>query len=155
MSSQMIKTTLGLPVHKRTVLRVLANDKNVKYAKYKKQQMFTKEHIQKRREWAREMQTKNEEWFQIVFSDEKKVNLDGPDGFRYYWHDLRKEPKYLSKRVQGGGNVMVWGAFSSLGNNNLALIKSNGLSELPRCVGNAPQTTFEPISRQQSDFSAK
>ena len=117
--------------------------------------MFTKEHIQKRREWAREMQTKNEEWFQIVSSDEKKVNLDGPDGFRYYWHDLRKEPKYLSKRVQGGGNVMVWGAFSSLGNNNLALIKSNGLSELPRCVGNAPQTTFEPISRQQSDFSAK
>ncbi|KAJ3644101.1 hypothetical protein Zmor_026774 [Zophobas morio] len=50
MSSQMIKTTLGLPVHKRTVLRVLANDKNVKYAKYKKQPMLTKEHIQKRRE---------------------------------------------------------------------------------------------------------
>ena len=50
------------------------------------------------------------------FSDEKKFNLDGPDGFRYYWHDLRKEPK--SKRVQGGGNVMAWDAFSSLGNTN-------------------------------------
>ncbi|KAJ3666559.1 hypothetical protein Zmor_001997 [Zophobas morio] len=37
MSSQEIKTTLGLPVHKRPVLRVLVNDKNVKYAKYKKQ----------------------------------------------------------------------------------------------------------------------
>ncbi|KAJ3648775.1 hypothetical protein Zmor_020551 [Zophobas morio] len=63
MSSQGIKTTLGLPVHKRTVLRVLANDKNVKYAKYKKQPILTKEHIQKRRDWAREMQMKNEEWF--------------------------------------------------------------------------------------------
>ena len=31
MSSLRIKTTLGLPVHKRTVLRILSNDKNVKY----------------------------------------------------------------------------------------------------------------------------
>ena len=35
--------------------------------------------------------------------------VDGPDGFDYYWHDLRKEKLIFSKRQQGGGGVMIWG----------------------------------------------
>lgn len=58
--------------------------------------------------------------FQVIFSDEKKFNLDGPDGFNGYWRDLRKEPQYFSKRNFGGGSLMVWGAFSSKGRLNLA-----------------------------------
>ena len=48
----------------------------------------------------------------MVFSDEKRFNLDGPDGFSTYWHDLRKEEVVLSRRQNGGGGIMVWGAFS-------------------------------------------
>jgi len=60
----------------------------------------------------------------VIFSDEKKFNLDGPDGFNGYWRDLRKEPKYFSKRNFGGGSVMVWGAFSSFGKLDLQFIST-------------------------------
>ncbi|CAD6195222.1 unnamed protein product [Caenorhabditis auriculariae] len=59
------------------------------------------------------------EWNEIIFSDEKKYNLDGPDGYAHYWRDLRKDPMYFSKRNFGGGSLMVWAAFC--GNGTVAL----------------------------------
>jgi hypothetical protein len=67
--------------------------------------------------------------FQIIFSDEKKFNLDGPDGFNGYWRDLRKEPQYFSKRNFGGGSLMVWGAFCSHGKLSLAFPSTKMNSE--------------------------
>ncbi|ETN79592.1 hypothetical protein NECAME_09732 [Necator americanus] len=43
----------------------------------------------------------------VVFSDEKKFNLDGSDGSRHYWHDLRRNPICCSRRNFGGRSVMV------------------------------------------------
>ncbi len=51
------------------------------------------------------------DWCRAVFSNEKKFNLDGPDGYAYYWHDLRKEERIFSKRCFGGGSLMVLGNF--------------------------------------------
>ncbi|KAK6757076.1 hypothetical protein RB195_015105 [Necator americanus] len=45
----------------------------------------------------------------VVFSDEKKFNLDGSDGSRHYWHDLRRNPICCSRRNFGGRSVMVQG----------------------------------------------
>lgn len=56
----------------------------------------------------------------MIWSDEKKFKLDGPDGYRYYWHDIRKEKQYLSRRSYGGGGVMVWAGFCSRGELELA-----------------------------------
>ncbi|CAK9796279.1 Transposable element Tc3 transposase [Anthophora plagiata] len=59
-------------------------------------------------------------WRNTIFSDEKKFNLDGPDGYNSYWRDLRKEPRYFAKRNFGGGSLMVWGAFHTNGMLKLA-----------------------------------
>ncbi|KAH9135181.1 hypothetical protein AeRB84_019305 [Aphanomyces euteiches] len=62
-------------------------------------------------------------WQRVVFSDEKKFNLDGPDGCQYYWYDLRREPETYSKRVVGGGSVMVWAAVCAKGKSSLAILR--------------------------------
>ncbi|CAD6191794.1 unnamed protein product [Caenorhabditis auriculariae] len=59
------------------------------------------------------------DWNKIIFRDEKKFNLDEPDGYAHYWRDLRKDPMYFSKRNFGGGSLMVWAAFC--GNGTVAL----------------------------------
>ena len=48
--------------------------------------------------WARQHMAWKAEWKQVLFSDEKKFDLDRQDGVAYYWHDLRKEEKIFSKR---------------------------------------------------------
>ena len=50
----------------------------------------------------------------VIFSDEKKFNLDGPDGLAYYWHDIRREKQFFEKRQQGSESDMIWGAISNL-----------------------------------------
>uniref|UniRef100_A0A1I7WQC2 Transposable element Tc1 transposase n=1 Tax=Heterorhabditis bacteriophora TaxID=37862 RepID=A0A1I7WQC2_HETBA len=63
-------------------------------------------------------------WTSVIFSDEKKFNLDVPDGCHSYWRDLRKEPRHFSIRNFGGGSVMVWSAFSAMGLVDLAFVST-------------------------------
>ena len=65
----------------------------------------------------------------VIWSDEKKWNLDGPDSLNSYWHDLRKEPKFFSRRNFGGGTLMSWAAFSTYGKLQIAFPSSRMNSE--------------------------
>ncbi|GMF44611.1 unnamed protein product [Phytophthora fragariaefolia] len=62
-------------------------------------------------------------WRRVVFSDEKKFKLDGPDGYRYYWHDVRQDPDLFSRRVSGGGSVMIWAVISWHGKTKLVVLE--------------------------------
>ncbi|GMF27635.1 unnamed protein product [Phytophthora lilii] len=68
-------------------------------------------------------------WETIVFSDEKKWNLDGPDGFQNYWRDIRRPPRQTKRRQAGGGSVTVSAGFSAAGKTKLAVLQGKQNSD--------------------------
>jgi len=111
-SSSKIKSELNLPVSSRTIRRTLAASPHLDYRKMKRKPKVTPLHAEERRAFAHVHHTWTDKWHRVIFSDEKRFNLDGPDGWSYYWHDLRKDELVFSKRQQGGGSVMIWFGFS-------------------------------------------
>ncbi|GBM67645.1 Transposable element Tc3 transposase [Araneus ventricosus] len=81
---------------------------------------LSKLHISKKLKWARNPY--GDKWMVVLFSDDKKWNLDGPDGNIKFWHDLRKEPRSFFSRQSGGVSVMVWAAFGFNGQVGLAFL---------------------------------
>jgi len=121
-SCSQIKSEMNLTIHPRTVLNIIHRFPHLHYMKMKKKPPLKCKHIEARLNWAHEVIAKRVDWNMVTFSDEKKFNLDGPDGNAYYWHDIRKEKRLFSKRHSGGGSVMVWAAFSAYGKTDICFI---------------------------------
>ena len=90
-SYKQLKDKLDLDVHVRTISTYLNSSGQLKYEMRKRAPVLKSHHKEKRFLWAKEMVNYNERWERLIFSDEKKFNLDGPDCYKYYWHDFRKE----------------------------------------------------------------
>lgn len=125
-SARQLRDLLDLPVSVRRVQQLLLNSANLKYKKMKSAPLMTEKHKDDRYKWACEhVSWTIQEWRQVVFSDEKRFCLDGPDGFAFYWQDLRQEPRIFSKRQQGGQAIMVWAAMTYNGLSNMCLTSDN------------------------------
>ncbi|GBM45385.1 Transposable element Tc3 transposase [Araneus ventricosus] len=101
---------------------------------------LSKLHISKRLQWARNDISYDDKWIAVLFSDERKWNLDGPDGNIKYWHDLRKEPGSFFSRQSGGGSVKVWAAFGF--NDKVGLAFLDGRQNSPKYIETLENNLF-------------
>ena len=53
-------------------------------------------------------------------TNEKNFNLDRPNGWAYYWRDIRKKERIFLKRNFGGDLLMIWGGVFALDTLDLA-----------------------------------
>ena len=78
------------PYSTRAIRRNINNEK-IKHKKKIHRPRLTMKHKEKRLEYARQNQTMSgKDWRKVVFSNEKKFNLDGSDGFQKYWDAKKK-----------------------------------------------------------------
>lgn len=115
MSASNIKDETGIKIGVRQIQNIIKECPDLVYAKKKKAPNLTAKHIKDREKWAFKHIQQSTNWQKVIFSDEKKFTLDGPDQWSYYWHDLCKDPELFKTRQSGGGGILVWGAFSSKG----------------------------------------
>ncbi|KAG0927472.1 hypothetical protein G6F30_012703 [Rhizopus arrhizus] len=58
----------------------------MRFGRKKRQPLSTNNHRKQRLAWAKKYQNWSiQQWHQVVFSDETKINIWGSDGCRYYW----------------------------------------------------------------------
>ncbi|GMF64663.1 unnamed protein product [Phytophthora lilii] len=111
-SAAQLKTDLNFTVLERTIQRILAKVNWLVYTRMVSTLPLTPKDMKVHKVWASNMLVRKDAgsvWDSIIFSDEKKWNLDGPDGFQHYWRDLRQAPRHTKRRQAGSGSsLMVW-----------------------------------------------
>jgi transposase len=115
---QQLETNASLTTIRRAIKSLGCN-----HRKMVKQPRLTPRHCTSRLDFCRVVMNMN--WSTVLFSDEKKWNIDGPDGYNYYWHDLRKEKRIYSKNLSGRNGIMVWGCVSQYGKSALGFFETN------------------------------
>jgi len=111
------ETQTGVRVSSRTVRRRLFKDGLVSRKPLKKP-LLTARMRKARLAWAKEHVNKSQRfWHQVLFSDESKFNLNGPDGRTFVRRRKGEQflPECLSSTVKFPVSQMVWGSISSAG----------------------------------------
>ena len=124
-NSRKVKENLLLEASVRTIRREI-KELGFRYNHNKKKLYLSKKHCISRVEFAKKHLAETTNFKHIIFSDEKRFTLDGPDNIGSYCDTNDKNgvrPKRI-KRQNGGGGVMFLAAISSKG--NLKIKEING-----------------------------
>ncbi|GBM83222.1 hypothetical protein AVEN_265611-1 [Araneus ventricosus] len=97
MSSFQIKDEMQLPCTSRTIRNAMSRNTNVVCNKLKGQPSRSKRRTDSCLNFERRHLTTDTDWNDVVFSNEKKLHLDGPIGFKVYWYDIHKEKRLFLK----------------------------------------------------------
>jgi transposase len=108
------RSHLNLQVSNATLSRTF-KELGLSRRKLKTKPHWTPSHEKKRVDFALARANPKFDWSKWIFSDEKKFNLDGPDGYKYYWHFKGNESKIFSRDSNSRASVMVWGGISKNG----------------------------------------
>jgi transposase len=125
-ASNYLKENTNTKISARTVRRILKKSGLKNYAKPKNPRLLS---IHKKNRFRFARAHKNHDfryWKTVIFSDETKFNLYGPDGNKRVWripnytlnsHHVREVVKY------GGGGVMIWGSICYNGVGEISFIE--------------------------------
>ena len=120
-----LQETHRTSVHPNTIRRVLKRNGLHGRAKVKKPLLSAK-HVRDRLSFARKYADWTvEDWKQVIWSDETKINRFGSDGRKWCWKSRggQLKPNHITNTVKfGGGSIMVWGCFTTHGVGYLAKI---------------------------------
>ncbi|KAA6382982.1 MAG: putative Transposable element Tc3 transposase [Streblomastix strix] len=95
----------------------MIQDSNLRKVRRRRRPRLTARHKLQRKQFCEDWISKNRNWRKVVWSDEKKFRLDGPDAYNYYLVEVNKEAPedVLSMDYQRYKGVMIWMAISSKG----------------------------------------
>ncbi|CAH2092976.1 unnamed protein product [Euphydryas editha] len=108
LTARQIAAEAGVSTNLRNVQRIIHDCEYLERKKLQRKPPLSDKHKLVRLQFAKDHVQWKKKWRKVIFTDEKKFNLDGPDGFNYYFHGLRKENSILSRRQAGGGSVIIW-----------------------------------------------
>lgn len=138
--------TVGINVTKRTVTNALRERGLQSYAA-RKTPLLTKRNIKARLEFANNFLSKPASyWNNVIWSDESKIELFNHSHQRQVWRKKGEEfkPNNTIPTVKfGGGNIMVWGCFSSSGTGKIHIIKERMNSAIYREI--LEENLFESV----------
>jgi transposase len=114
------RTTVDVSIS--TVKRFLRRE-GLKYTTPQNRILLIAVHKAKRHETCQKWLTAGEASRNIIFTDEVRFSLDGPDGIKS-WQSAHRR-KIRPMRQQGGGGVMTWGMLFPSGHLHLQEVKGN------------------------------
>lgn len=152
LSARGILNQCGVKTGIRNVQRLLKRTPTLIRKKLLRKPPLNERNKNARLNFSRNKMNWSKKWRKVIFSDEKKFNLDGPDGFSYYYHDLRKDERIMSRRQMGGGSVMIWCAIGYKGRSEVVFLDGRINALKYRDLLNTQKLCFQKIAGRNFIF---